>query len=79
MTLIGQGGFPDSNKSIELLRKTSQFRLSMRLPPTLNPDDAIKAVQNHFDYKVVDGFTLKVSNFSKGEGFNANVVDEKSL
>lgn len=45
--------------------------MSIRLPPTLNPDDAEKAVRKFFENKIIDGFKINVDNISKGEGFNA--------
>lgn len=75
LALIGQDGFPSPQQSSEVLRKVSKLRMSMRLPPTLDPEEAEKHVMNNFDNKIVDGFTIKVSNIQKGMGFNANKVN----
>lgn len=37
LTLIGKGEIPEFNESGTLLRKSTYFRMSMRLPPTLLP------------------------------------------
>lgn len=61
------------------MRKKTTFRISIRLPPTLDPNVAQKAVQDFFDGKEVDGYKFKVSNCQLGEGFNAMKLDEDSV
>ena len=52
----------------------------MRLPPTLKPEDAKKAVMDYFgNIKGINNSTFSVSDFIDGEGFASPKFDDNLL
>lgn len=70
LTMIGRGLVPDLDQSGDILNQKTEFRMSLRLPPTLNPDEAKKSLLNFFEnYKGVEGAKFKVYDIITGGGF----------
>lgn len=78
LTMIGRGIVPDISSSGEQLRSKTEFRLSLRLPPTLNPEDAKKSLKNFFEnYKGVEGAKFNVYDIIVGGGFSCPEFKEE--
>ena len=49
LTLIGMDGVPNVKNSGNVLRPSTTFRFSLRLPPTMSTDHATEVVKSFFE------------------------------
>jgi len=66
MSVVGAGGFPAIQTAGNVVRPMTSFRLSIRLPPKVNPTDAYKAVNELMTTDVP--YNAKVTTTSQGAG-----------
>lgn len=78
--MIGIDGVPNTKNSGNVLRPSTTFGYSLRLPPTMKFDDAKEIVQSFFDkQQALYNAKIEVYNFVGGNGFSANAFNESDI
>jgi acetylornithine deacetylase/succinyl-diaminopimelate desuccinylase-like protein len=77
LTVVGQTGLPLHSTSGNVLRHETSLRLSMRLPPTKNPDEASKRLEEILTMNPPFKSEVKVTSQGSGSGFSAEEFPEK--
>lgn len=77
LTLVGVEGIPEIKNAGNVLRPSTTFGFSLRLPPTLNQDKAKALIQDFFENKIQRPYNAKVELeiIAIGQGFNAPQPD----
>lgn len=73
ISVTGQAGLPDMAVAGNVLRQSTEVRLSIRLPPVMDPTVAFKAVHEKLTTNVPHG--CKVTCIKNGHGFGWNAKD----
>ena len=60
---------PETDKASNTLWPTASARISMRVPPTVSPDDAFEALHAHLTAHTPWGASVSFSGVEKGPGF----------
>ena len=71
LSVIGFDGLPAPSKAGNVTAPFVELRLSIRLPPTKNPEDAKRAVIKLLTENPPNGAKVTVTNAKGGAGFNA--------
>lgn len=71
LEVIGAAGFPEAATAGNVLRPYTTFKLSFRLPPTLEADQAKKVVERILTENTPYGAKLTIENFLAMGGWNA--------
>lgn len=80
LTLIGISGVPPTDNAGNVLRPSTTFGLSIRLPPTLSYDEARKVVETFFkNERPLYDAKVELLNFKGGSGFCANPYKESTI
>ncbi|NYH78919.1 acetylornithine deacetylase/succinyl-diaminopimelate desuccinylase-like protein [Actinopolyspora biskrensis] len=71
LTVIGADGLPHPAEAGNVLRSRTTLDLSFRLPPTADPDAALRAVRSTLERDVPYGAEVEFGHEEAGRGFNA--------
>lgn len=77
VTITGASGLPAHQTAGNVLRASTEVRLSMRLPPTKFGPDAETSLTKMLTENAPFGARVTVSGGHTGTGFNANVFSDK--
>ena len=77
ITVTGASGFPAHKTAGNVLRASTEVRLSMRLPPTKNAKEAETQLIQKLTENPPFNAPIQVSGGHAGSGWNANVFSEK--
>eukprot|EP00003_Mantamonas_plastica_P012834 TRINITY_DN2279_c0_g1_i6.p2 TRINITY_DN2279_c0_g1~~TRINITY_DN2279_c0_g1_i6.p2 ORF type:complete len:231 (+),score=82.50 TRINITY_DN2279_c0_g1_i6:245-937(+) len=76
LTLTGTGGFPDLSNSGNVLRHHSAFKLSLRVPPTMDAKEASVKLGEILEADPPFGAKVEWSGQKAGSGWNAPATAE---
>ncbi len=76
LTVVGASGLPDAASAGNVLRPKTTLRLSIRLPPTLEPKVCIEQVTKRLTENTPYGAKVEVTNFHGGAGWDAPATVE---
>jgi acetylornithine deacetylase/succinyl-diaminopimelate desuccinylase-like protein len=82
LTVVGAEGLPPSASAGNVLRPKTSLKLSLRLPPTVDAEEATKAVKKVLTAKPIQGAKVKFEPEQAGAGWNAPPLSpwlEKSI
>ena len=71
LSIIGADGIPSTSDAGNVLRPYTTLQLSIRIPPTVRPKDAVKAIEKILKDNIPYGATVKLDFEKAGEGWNA--------
>ena len=71
LSIIGADGIPSTSDAGNVLRPYTTLQLSLRIPPTVKPKKAVKAIEKILKDDIPYGATVKLSFEKAGEGWNA--------
>ncbi|KAM3130754.1 hypothetical protein pb186bvf_017168 [Paramecium bursaria] len=71
LAIIGADGLPNAAIAGNVLRPYTTLKISLRLPPTKNPKEAIETLTHILTTDVPYNATVKLSPFVQGQGYNA--------
>lgn len=77
LTVVGQTGLPLHNTAGNVLRDKTTVRLSMRLPPTKNPDDASDIMQKIITTNPPYNSKITCLTISNGSGMSVDKFSKK--
>ena len=61
LSIIGADGIPSTSDAGNVLRPYTTLQLSMRIPPTVKPQKAVKAIEKILKDDIPYGATVKLS------------------
>ncbi|MGH3708931.1 MAG: M20/M25/M40 family metallo-hydrolase [Pseudonocardiaceae bacterium] len=73
ITVIGINGVPEIDKAANVLLPTVTARISVRLAPSQNPEDALCYLKAHLDRVKPWDVRLEMNKIATGEGFTAGL------
>lgn len=76
LTLTGSGGFPDLSNSGNVLRQHSAFKLSLRVPPTMDAKQASVKLGEILENDTPFGAKVEWTGQKAGTGWNAPATAE---
>lgn len=82
LTVVGAEGLPAPASAGNVLRPKTSLKLSLRLPPTVDAEEATKAVKKALTAKPIQGAKVKFETEQAGAGWNAPPLSpwlEKSI
>jgi acetylornithine deacetylase/succinyl-diaminopimelate desuccinylase-like protein len=82
LTVVGAEGLPEPDSAGNVLRPKTALKLSLRLPPTVDAEEATKAVKKALTAKPIQGAKVKFEAEQAGAGWNAPPLSpwlEKSI
>lgn len=80
LTLIGMDGVPSIDNCGNVLRPSTTFAFSLRLPPTLPIESAKKTVREFFEKeKALQGALVEYNVVNGGQGFSTKQFKEEDL
>lgn len=82
LAVVGAEGLPPSASAGNVLRPKTSLKLSLRLPPTANAEEATKALKKALTSKPIQGAKVKFETEQAGAGWNAPPLSpwlEKSI
>lgn len=72
LAVIGQNGLPTCSQSSNLIHDKLTFKISIRLPPTLDPENAKNSLEKFFkNTEKLYGAQLELSNWVVSPGYSA--------
>lgn len=71
LTVVGAEGLPQPASAGNVLRPKTALKLSLRLPPTVDAEEATKAVKKVLTAKPIQGAKVKFEAEQAGAGWNA--------
>jgi len=71
LTVVGAEGLPPPASAGNVLRPKTSLKLSLRLPPTVDADEATKALKKALTTKPIQGAKVKFETEQSGAGWNA--------
>ena len=71
LSIIGADGIPSTSDAGNVLRPYTTLQLSIRIPPTVRPKDAVNAIERILKNNIPYGATVKLDFEKAGEGWNA--------
>jgi acetylornithine deacetylase/succinyl-diaminopimelate desuccinylase-like protein len=71
LAVVGAEGLPASASAGNVLRPKTSLKLSLRLPPTVDAEEATKAVKKALTSKPIQGAKVKFEAEQAGPGWNA--------
>jgi acetylornithine deacetylase/succinyl-diaminopimelate desuccinylase-like protein len=71
LSYVGADGFPPTSRAGNVLRPSTSLALSLRLPPTCNPEVARAALERAFTEDPPSGATVTLSDVDAAPGWNA--------
>jgi acetylornithine deacetylase/succinyl-diaminopimelate desuccinylase-like protein len=71
LTVVGAEGLPAPASAGNVLRPKTSLKLSLRLPPTVDAEEAAKAVKKALTAKPIQGAKVKFETEQPGPGWNA--------
>lgn len=78
LTAVGTDGIPHISNAGNVLRPYTTLALSLRLPPSLSKEEAVKTVREFFSkVQVPHNGKLTLTEGSSGQGFNCPAYDPK--
>ena len=77
LVVTGIDGLPPVHSAANVLRPETSFRISVRLPPTLDSHEAAAFVRKRLSEDPPYGAEVDVMQISQADGWNAPSDDEK--
>ena len=71
LSIIGADGIPSTSDAGNVLRPYTTLQLSLRIPPTVRPKNAVNAIEKILKNNIPYGATVKLDFEKAGEGWNA--------